>query len=261
MILGIADLPFGSRTDSYSSWPHILKRPLKDAAFALPSQVLLKLKPARDAAYLKRSIPDLAQFRLGYMLIKAWAKSNGIYAAKFGFLGGIHIASMLVPICKALRLSHSSISVPDVITTFFDYYSGLDWKHQIIFDPFFHESLKYNRTSREAMCLLGWHGPSLNTALAASLSTVRIISQEIQRANYLLSEMGMTWPRFLGTEKIDGSGESVVQGHTNAASFLENFKSYAKIEVHYWGPSLAKGKRFIGWLESRCVQILVGESD
>lgn len=241
-----------------SSWPDVLKRPANDPAFALSTQTLLKLKPARDVAYLRRSIPDLAQFRLAYLLIKAWAKERGIYAAKFGYLGGIHIASMLVPICKMLRHSGATVSTADVIVTFFNYYAVFKWNEKAVLDPFFHKKLMYTRTPREAMCLLGWHAPSLNTALTASPSTTRTISTQIQRANAILSQQGTSWPVFLGVQESELPSLGFVPGRSGAAAFLREFKSYIRIDVQYWGKSRSKGKQFVGWLESRCVIVLVG---
>ncbi|PKS11588.1 hypothetical protein jhhlp_003353 [Lomentospora prolificans] len=251
------DLQYCGSTSIAESWPDVLKRPANDPAFALPPQTLLKLKPARDIAYLKRSVPDLAQFRLAYLLIKAWAKESGIYAAKFGYLGGIHIASMLIPVCKLLRLTGAAVSTTDVIASFFNYYADFNWKEKAVFDPGFHKHLKYTRTSREAMCLLGWHPPSLNTALTASVSTARIISQQIKRANILMSDEGMTWPHFLGADVPSGLDQRLVPGRRGAAAFLQDFRTYIRIDAHYWGPSQGKGKQFVGWLESRCVQVLV----
>ncbi len=44
---------------------------------------------------------------------------------------------------------------------------------------------------------------------------------------------------------------------SGAADFLRAYKSYVKIDVQFWGLSLAKGAAFVGWLESRCVAVLV----
>ncbi|MBE3045218.1 hypothetical protein IMZ48_22235 [Candidatus Bathyarchaeota archaeon] len=229
-----------------------MKRPMTDPIWALPSQTLLKLKPARDMAYLRRSIPDLVQFRLAYLLIKSWAKEKGIYAAKFGYLGGIHISSMLVPVCKTLFQTEGSTSVSDVIATFFHHYAQFDWKKDIVFDPFFHKRLRYVRTPREPLCLLGWHGPSLNTAVAASTPTMKTIAAQFQAADEHLGRDGVTWPSGLGL-----SGDA--PGRSGAATFLQTFRSYVKLDAHYWGLSRERRNAFVGWLGSRCVSVLVGK--
>jgi poly(A) polymerase Pap1 len=233
-----------------------MKRGPSDPAFTLPTQTLLKLKPARDVFYMRRSIPDLAQFRTAFQLLKAWARDRGVYSAKFGYLGGIHISVLLVRVCKMLLHDGGVISVPDLIVTFFSHYSTFDWKEDMAFDPFFHKKLRYNRTFREPMCLLGWHTPSLNTAANASVPTVKTIAAELKRADNILSGEDCTWETFLGIG--DEAGLPSTRTECGASEFLKSYKSYARLGVHYWGPSLEKGSQFVGWLESRCVALLVG---
>lgn len=228
-------------------------RPSSDPAFALPVQALGKLKPARDLYYLRRSIPDMAQYRLAHIAIKAWAESRGLYAPKFGLLGGIHISVMLVPVCKMLAHEGVTPSTAEIVTSFFHHYARFDWKQDMVFDPFFHKSIKYHRTFREPLCLLGWHSPSLNTAMNASLPTVKTLMAEFARASAMLSVGGLKWDEFLDSRQSNQSGA------TADAEFLQAFNSYVKIDAHYWGPSPSKGHRFLGWLESRCVRVLDGK--
>ncbi|KAK7393940.1 hypothetical protein QQX98_013275 [Neonectria punicea] len=250
------DLQYCPATSVAESWPEIMKRPSNDPVFALPLQVLVKLKPARDLFYLRKSIPDMGQYRVAHLLIKAWAKSRGIYAAKFGFLGGIHISVLLVPICKTLAHNGETVTASDIIMTFFHHYARFDWKNQAVFDPFFHRATRYNRTFREPLCLLGWHAPSLNTAVNASVPTMSTIAAEFSRARDLLSTEGLVWDELLGPGIENGS--QLHQGGSLAgAEFLQAYRSYVKIDAHYWGTSPEKGSRFIGWLESRCIMLLV----
>ncbi|KAH7133447.1 hypothetical protein EDB81DRAFT_659428 [Dactylonectria macrodidyma] len=250
------DLHYCAARSVAERWPEILRRPTTDPVFALPLQTLVKLKPARDLIYLRRSIPDMGQYRLAHLFIKAWAQSRGIYAAKFGYLGGIHISVLLVPICKLLAQHGGAVSVSDIIVTFLHHYADFDWKSQVVFDPFFHNELRYNRTFREPLCLLGWHTPSLNTAANASFPTVNAIAEEFRRAKDLLSTADLTWAKILGSGIDNGGGLSQLGGQ-GATEFLQAYRSYIKIDAHYWGSSSEKGGRFIGWLESRCVMLLV----
>ncbi|KAF6811580.1 DUF455 domain-containing protein (endonuclease/exonuclease/phosphatase) [Colletotrichum plurivorum] len=253
-VLGLkCDLQYCQAADVASLWPDLMKRPPSDPAFSLPTQTLLKLKPARDLFYLQRSVPDLAQFRLCYRVIKTWAKSRGIYAARFGYLGGIHLSVMLARLCKMLLHDGGAVSTTDIVTTFFHHYSQIDWKNDIIFDPFFHRQLRYHRTSREAMCLLGWHSPILNTAVAASVPTVEIISNEFNLAEARLQEEGATWNSLLPASTTD-SDDCMTAA---AATFLASFPMYIDLRIHYWGDSLERGIRLVGWLESRCASLLV----
>ncbi|UQC89328.1 endonuclease/Exonuclease/phosphatase [Colletotrichum lupini] len=253
-VLGVrCDLQYCQAPNIADEWPDVLKRPASDPAFSLSAQTLLKLKPARDLFYLQRSVPDLAQFRLSYQAIKTWAKARGIYAAKFGYLGGIHLTVMLVNVCKVLVHNGGTVSAADIITTFFEHYARFDWLKDMVFDPFFHKNLRYHRTSREALVLLGWHSPTLNTALNASVPTVKIISTELRQANKLLSADGATWESLLPV--LEPGRDNVMT--PSAANFLTSFRSFVDLRVHYWGASLERGSRLIGWLESRCASLLV----
>ncbi|KAF4446461.1 hypothetical protein F53441_9865 [Fusarium austroafricanum] len=248
------DLQYCAAASIAERWPEVMKRPASDPAFGLSFQALAKLKPVRDLFYLRRSLPDMVQYRMAHLFIKSWAQARGIYSAKFGFLGGIHISVLLVPICKALACESDTVSSADIIVTFFNHYSDFNWKSSMVFDPFFHRDLRYNRTFREPLCLIGWHAPALNTAPIASIPTVTTIASEFVRAKKLLSEDECTWGRLLGVELGNTLGSVKTPG---AIEFLHEFKTYIKIDAHFWGPSQEKSGRFIGWLESRCVMLLV----
>ncbi|KAL7821129.1 hypothetical protein V8C26DRAFT_392584 [Trichoderma gracile] len=249
------DLQYCSAAAIAQGYPEVFKRPSSDPIFTLPLQSLAKLKPARDLFYLRRSIPDMTKYRVAHLFIKAWAKSRGLYVAKFGLLGGIHITSMLVPICKALANEPEAASTADIITSFFRHYSTFDWATGVVYDPFYHTDLRYHRTFREPLCLLGWHGPSLNTASSASVSTVNALASELSRAVTLLSREGMTWGKFLAVEQSESPPSSLLD--KGAADFLASYRSYIKISARYWGSSQQKGRKYLGWLESRLISILV----
>ncbi|KAI1381887.1 hypothetical protein F4677DRAFT_439694 [Hypoxylon crocopeplum] len=238
------DLQYCSAITIAETWPAALALPPTDPVFKLSPSALVKLKPIRDLHRLRRTIPDFAAFKLAYQFITCWAKRRGIYAAKFGYLSGIQISILLSRVCKLLSHDGRAVSVPTILTTFFHHYAGFDWEKDVVFDPFHHKRLSYVRTTREPMAILGFHGPSLNTAHTASLPTVHVISEEFKRADALLSDAGMTWPRLLGED-------------TGALEFLNNYTTYIKITAQFWGVSLAKGNGFVGWLESRCALLLV----
>ncbi|KAL7927311.1 hypothetical protein ACQKWADRAFT_276343 [Trichoderma austrokoningii] len=248
------DLQYCAAAAIAQGYPDVLKRPSSDPVFTLPLQTLAKLKPARDLFYLRRSIPDMTKYRVAHLFIKAWAQSRGLYAAKYGMLGGIHISSMLVPICKALANESEAVSTADIVTIFFQHYAKFNWESGIVFDPFYHLGLKYHRTFREPLCLLGWHGPSLNAASTASISTVNALISELTRAATLFNQKDMTWGKFLGLE-LSGMPSSLIE--KGAADFLASYRTYIKISARYWGSSQQKGRKYLGWLESKCIFILV----
>lgn len=245
-VLGVRmDLQYCHSGTLLHRWREAMNTGPSHPAFQVSPQTLLKLKPLRDMYYLRRSVPDLASFRTAHLAIKCWAKHRGIYSARFGYLGGIHISVMLAVVCKQLAHDSGLVTVPDVLATFFDYYAQFDWTNKMVFDPFFHKSrLQYSRTAREPMVILGYHGPALNVAHTASVPSTRTITEEFRKASAALADPSMTWSRFLA-------------GSDGAQDFLRAYKSYVRIDVLFWGLSLAKGSSFVGWLESRCVMLLV----
>lgn len=237
------DLQYAPAGAVAAQWPDCLRLPASDPAWTLSAQTLNKLKPIRDLDYVRRSVPDIIKFRLAHRFIKTWAKRRGIYALKYGYLGGIPITILLARIHKLLAHDNAVVSLSDLLATFFNHYANFNWRADLAFDPFFHKQLNYRRTDREPLAILGYAPPALNTCLAASVPSVRTIAEEFQKADKMLSEETMTWSTFLDT---DGS-----------ADFLKSFKSYIKINVQFWGGSLTKGRGLVGWLESRCVSLLV----
>ncbi|KAL1953502.1 hypothetical protein VTO42DRAFT_2755 [Malbranchea cinnamomea] len=233
-------------------WSDIHILPSDDPVFDLSVHALSKFQPYRDMAYLQRTIPDFATFRTAYRFIRVWAKLRGIYAAKFGYLGGIHIVLMLSCLCKLYFHDASIITAADIICTFFKHYSNFDWEIEILYDPFFFkEKPRYRRYPNESMVMLTLHSPVLNVARAVSAPSYRTIVEELKRADRILSQDNMTWLAICG---IKGSS---IDSDGGAHEFLEGYNNYIKINVQYWGLSLAKGSALVGWVESRCLRLLV----
>lgn len=237
-------------------WPEAIQLPPSDPLFDLPLLSLTKLKSFRDLDYLRRTIPDLAAFRVAHRFIRAWAEQRGIYSSKFGYLGGLHITLLLSRVCKFLSRDAGTVTAADIICTFYHHYSNFDWNSQMVFDPFFHKQLpRYHRSAREPMVILGPHTPTVNVAHTASLPSVKALVREMKRADDLLSQVDMTWRKFIGGTENENAMADLPPG---ASDFLQSYDSYIKINVQYWGLSLAKGSTLVGWLESRCVLLLVG---
>lgn len=277
-VLGIKmDLQYCASAFIAETWPYATRVAPNDPTFQLTSMALAKLKPLRDLYYIRRTVPDYAAFRTAYLLVKLWAKKRGIYSAKFGYLGGIHISIMLLRVCKMMSYTSkgqtSSMSATTILTTFFSHYAGFDWQAQAVYDPFFHSesgsgrALRYVRTAREPLAILGWHGPALNVAVAASTPTTKTIANEFQRAASKLSSPDMAWQSFVDGASKSGKSKAAEEDKiltqdtmtSGAVDFLTSFKSYVKIEAQFWGVSLSKGTGFVGWLESRCTLLLVGK--
>lgn len=232
-----------------------------DPVFNLSILSLRKLKPYRDLLYVKRTIPNLATFGLAYRAIKLWATQHGLYSSKFGFLGGVHITLMLSWVYK--RIGHDigahdiqSISAGDLVATFFHYYANFDWANSMVFDAFFHKQKpRYHRTAREPMVVLGFHAPNSNIAHTSTLPGLKILIKEFKIASLRLSESVMTWKAFFEPPDIHGCA-GMGPGESR---FLQDYKSYVSIDIQFWGRTLAQGKSLVGWVESRCLSLVVGE--
>ncbi|KZM24974.1 polynucleotide adenylyltransferase [Ascochyta rabiei] len=253
------DLQYCPAARVVERWFEFDNLPASDPIFNLSILSLRKLKPYRDLLYIKRTIPDHATFSLAYRCIKLWATQRGIYSSKFGFLGGVHITLMLSWVYK--RIAHdidtqnsSPIRTDDLVTSFFHYYANFNWVDDIVFDAFFHKQKpRYHRTAREPMVVLGFHAPNSNVAHTSTVSGLSLLVQEFKSASLRLSEPGMTWQDFFeppGMHSFTGMDLGETQ-------FLQLYRSYVSIDIQFWGRTLTKGKSLVGWVESRCLSLVV----
>jgi hypothetical protein len=242
-------------------WSEIQNLPASDSIFNLSILSLRKLKPYRDLLYIQRTIPSLATFGLAYRAIKLWATQRGIYSSKFGFLGGVHLTLMLSWVYKRVAYdidAHDSpaVSAEDLVGTFFHHYAQFDWSDDMVFDAFFHKQKpRYHRTAREPMVVLGFHAPNSNVAHTSTAPGLLILTKEFKAASLRLSKPDMTWAGFFeppGMHNLTGMGLGETQ-------FLQSYNSYVSIDIQFWGRTLAKGKSLVGWVESRCLSLIVGK--
>ncbi|KAL2820625.1 hypothetical protein BJX63DRAFT_379784 [Aspergillus granulosus] len=243
------DLQYCPATRVAETWPQALNLPASDPTFDIPIHSLLKLNPLRDMHYLQRTIPDLATFRLAYRFIKTWAQRRGIYSSKLGYLGGIHLTLLLARICKLSFQQAGTISAPDLIATFFKTYSQTQWAHATIFDPGFYSTPpRYFRSAKEPIVILTQNTPKVNVARSATVQSARTLDMEFKRMDALLSESDHLMG---GWSDLLGSADAGVE------DFLTSYPSYVKVNVQHWGAGDAKGRMLVGWLEWKCVGLLV----
>ncbi|KAH7137934.1 hypothetical protein B0J11DRAFT_513211 [Dendryphion nanum] len=240
------DLQYCPAARIVERWVEIADLHHSDIIFNLSMLSLRKLKPYRDITYIQRTLPALSTFRLAYRCIKLWAVQRGIYSSKFGYFGGVHITLMLSWIHKRLAHDHGSVSAATLVSTFFHHYAKFDWKNDLVFDAFFHKKMpRYHRTAREPMVILGFHAPNANIAHTSSVPGATTLIKELKMADERLSQEDSSWDSFF--EAPDKNGAAA------AAEFLRSHESYIKVQIQFWGQSLAKGKGLVGWVESRCL--------
>ncbi|KAF2122011.1 hypothetical protein BDV96DRAFT_562792 [Lophiotrema nucula] len=235
-------------------WKELPTLHQSDPIFNLPVLSLHKLKPYRDIAYIQRTLPSLSVFRLAYRCIKLWAVQRGIYSSRFGYLSGIHITLMLTIVYKRLVYDVGSLTAADLVTNFFHHFAQFDWQKLMLFDPFFHKTMpRYHRSAREPMAILGYHAPNANVAHTSTVPGLNTLVKELKLADQFLSREAATWEQFFGSPR-----SSIVNESSNGkADFLYSHDSYVKIDIQYWGRTLGKGKGLVGWVESRCLLLVV----
>jgi len=106
------------------------------------------------------------------------------------------------------------------------------------------------------MVVLGYHAPNSNIAHTSTVPGLRVLVREARAADERLSKSGMTWEKFLGRPE---ETSHISNSSTGANDFLRAHDSYVKIDIQFWGRTLAKGKSLVGWVESRCLTLVVGE--
>lgn len=236
-----------------SRWSEFKNLPASDPIFNLSILSLRKLKPYRDLLYIQRTLPSLPAFRLAYRCIKLWAVQRGLYSAKFGYLGGVHITLMLSWVAKCVAHDFGSVTAADLVTSFFHHFAWYDWAGNMMYDAFFHKQKpRYHRSAREPMVILGFHAPNSNIAHTSTLPGLNSLISEMKAADEILSDAKCTWEKFYGG--LTSSGMAMSHG---AGEFLVAHNSYVKIDIQFWGRTLAKGKSLVGWVESRCLSLVV----
>lgn len=210
--------------------------------FSLPASTLKRLNAYRDAEYLLRTLPNLKVFRLAHRFIKLWAKTSGISSSRFGYLGGFHITLLLARVCKLADTDPKELTAAGIVRLFFDYYAQFDWSGEIVSDPGFSVSSRYQRFAREAMVLASIHTPVINVAQTATRHSVKALAREFKVANEALK-----------------NGQWDLSSMARQDGFLNEYQSFIKMDVQYWGTSASKGKALAGWVESRAPLLLVGK--
>lgn len=136
----------------------------------------------------------------------------------------------------------------DLLKLFFENYGGFNYEEDTVGDPDFASPSPYRRTvSREPLVITTIHPPMVNVADTASQHTRKTIRDQILLANRKLDK-GSNWDEVTG--RSDGEAER---------EFLNTFANFIKIDVRYWGRNTARGRSLVGWIESRCVYLLVGK--
>ena len=139
------------------------------------------------------------------------------------------------------------LTAGEVLKLFFEDYAGFQYEEESVSDPDFGGGTYRRAVAREPFAVSSIHSPMVNVAHTASKHTLKTLRDEILLANEKLSKN-------CGWDAVTGSGEGQAE-----KEFLNGFGNFVKIDLHYWGRNIARGRSLVGWIESRCVMLLVGE--
>ena len=164
---------------------------------------------------------------------------------------------MLSWVCKSLGHDAGPVTAADIIASFYHYYAQFDWTNDMVYDAIFHKKKpRYYRSAREPMVVLGYHAPNSNIAHTATVPGLQLLVKAFKTAEKQLCEPGMTWEAFFGAPSAPEPESQLPHG---AAEFLRNYNNFVKVEIQFWGRTLAKGKSLVGWVESRCISLVIGK--
>ncbi|KAL5527193.1 hypothetical protein ACEPAG_5984 [Sanghuangporus baumii] len=205
----------------------------------LPDPSMKLLNACRDRRHLRNSVPSFSSFQLAYRLVKLFCIRRGLYAPHLGFLGDVHLETMMRLVAERLPESFSAF---ELIKEFFRTYSSFDWASQTV--SVTDSRMAYRRSAQEPMVILSPQSPAINAAANISFSTWQTIIKELCLGCKLLAE-----------------GAPLAQIWTSEASslaaFLIDYSSFVKVDVGYWGASCTSARALIGYMESCLSRLLV----
>lgn len=228
-------LPFLTKLNN-GSWDQLSSLPPSSDLFHLPAPTLDVLVCHRDNLFILSAMPNIETFRLARRAFKYFCSRRGIYGAKFGFLGGFAVTMLIAGICKCLP---ADTSASDILAAALSRYAEFPWESEILWFPGV-EKGNVNREDRAAMYVPSITRAGHNIMRNASRSTMSTIRREISIAKNHLS---------VNTFKEvckDGIGDMFLR-----------YKNFIKVHCAFWGGHSAEGRKWISWIESRLVILLV----
>ncbi|KAK0108828.1 hypothetical protein ONS96_002670 [Cadophora gregata f. sp. sojae] len=240
----------------------------KDLISTLSPSSIRPLNTYRDSAFLLNTIPHLPSYRLAHRYLSIYLKNRGLYSAKFGYLGGIHLQLMLNRVVKLIHLSTTSdnyesgsvpvtVSASTVIRTFFACYSSFNWASENVLDPLLGPECKISsRSARDAIFIPAIHTPTARPNVASSCTklSAHTLSSEFKLAADHLSAGDWEWCL---RSPEEGLGD-----------FLHGSGAFIRVAIDVWGVGEGSGRGksviaeekvrgVIGALESRFPRLLV----
>ncbi|KAH9215550.1 hypothetical protein DL95DRAFT_523221 [Leptodontidium sp. 2 PMI_412] len=202
------------------------------------------LNTYRDSAYLLLTIPHLQSYRLAHRYLTLYLKNHGLYSAKFGYLGGIHLQLMLNRVVKLISVSTLTtstntdqesppVSPATIVRTFFTYYATFNWAIENVTDPLLDPQSKVPRSARDAIFIPAIHTPTARPNVASSCTKLT--------AHTLSSQFSL-------------AAQHLAKGDCGSGAFV-------RVGIDVWGVGSeiaeSKVREMIGALESRFPRLMV----
>ncbi|KAH7419668.1 2'-5' RNA ligase superfamily-domain-containing protein [Cadophora sp. MPI-SDFR-AT-0126] len=248
-----------------------------DLISTLSPSSIRPLNTYRDSAYLLNTIPYLPSYRLAHQYVSLYLKNRGLYSAKFGYLGGIHLQLMLNRVVKLIYLSTNPpsannqnesgditvppISAATIIRTFFTYYASFKWSTSTVIDPLLEEKQQSkvpSRSARDAIFIPAIHMPTARPNVASSCTKLsgHALSCQFKLAAEYLAAGDWTW--------------CLQTADDGLLDFLKGSGAFMRLGIDVWGISEGsrngngkggiaekKVREMIGALESRFPRLFV----
>jgi uncharacterized protein (UPF0248 family)/endonuclease/exonuclease/phosphatase family metal-dependent hydrolase len=221
------------------SWNQVPSLPADSDLFLLPAPTLYTLNSYRDDHAILSSVSNLKAFRLARRAFKYFCSRRGIYSSKLGFFGGFAVTLLIAPICHILPATSSA---SEILAAAISRYSVFPWEDEELFFPGVEQG-NPKREGREAMYISSISRPSHNVMKNASQSTLQTIKKELRIAADKLSTATF--------EELCSDG---------LTEFFTDYKAFIKVQCAFWGTYSAEGRKWITWIESRLVILLVNLS-
>ena len=162
-----------------------------------------------------------------------------MYSSKLGFFGGFAVTLLVAPICHILPASSSA---SEIVAAAISRYALFPWEDEGLFFP----NIQYENSKREerdAMYISSICRPTHNVMKNASQSTLQTIKKELRIAAEKTSTRTF--------EELCSDG---------LTEFFTDYKAFIKVQCAFWGTHSAEGRKWITWIESRLVILLVNLS-
>ncbi|KAK6925355.1 polymerase, nucleotidyl transferase domain, partial [Dillenia turbinata] len=206
-------------------------------------QTVRSLNGCRVTDQILRLVPNIQSFRTTLRCMRFWAKRRGVYSNVAGFLGGINWALLVARICQLYPNALPNM----LVSRFFRVYTQWRWPNPVMLCAIEEGSLglpvwdpRRNPKDRfHLMPIITPAYPCMNSSYNVSSSTLRIMTDEFQRANEICEAMEMN--------KADW--DTLFE----PSPFFDSYKNYLQIDIT--AENADDLMNWKGWVESRLRQL------